>query len=265
MFITPIAAIFKRDLNLAISYKFDFIIRAFSALFSVVLWYYLSVFLKPENLMIGSGDYFTYVIVGMALLGYINVMLFSFSQKIRQDQLMGTLEFIMASPVSPSLLLFTSTIWEIVMETLHLIVFILFALILGANFHISSVAALTLFFILTMTSFGSLGIIAASFLLVFKRGEPITPFVTAFFALLGNIFFPAQILPAPLRTLSYFIPLPYAVTGLRKIVIQGATFSGVLTELNALLIFSIVLVPLAMLSLNFSLKIARKYGLLAIY
>ncbi|MFB3851614.1 MAG: ABC transporter permease [Acidobacteriota bacterium] len=265
MSITPIVAIFKRDLKLALSYRFDFIIRAFSALFSVVLWYYLSVFLKPDKSLIGNGDYFTYVIVGMSLLSYINVMLFSFSQKIRQDQLMGTLEFIMASPVSPSLLLFSSTIWEIVMETLHLVVFIAFALVLGANFHIGSIFVLVAIFILTLISFGSLGIIAASFLLVFKRGEPITPFVTAFFALLGNIFFPAQILPEPLKLLSYIIPLPYAVEGLRKVVIQGAGFSQVVTEFNALLIFSAVLVPLAVISLNFSLKIAKKYGLLAIY
>ncbi|MCX7830680.1 MAG: ABC transporter permease [Acidobacteria bacterium] len=242
-----------------------FIIKAFSALFSVVLWYYLSVFLKPDKSLIGNADYFTYVIIGMSLLGYINVMLFSFSQKIRQDQLMGTLEIIMASPVSPSIILFSSTIWEIVMETLHLAVFIIFALILGANFHIGSVTVLIAIFILTLISFGSLGIIAASFLLVFKRGEPITPFVTAFFALLGNIFFPAQILPPTLKTISLFIPLPYAVEGLRKVVIHGASFAQVATEFYALLLFSIILVPLAVLSLNFSLKIAKKYGLLAIY
>lgn len=265
MSLTPIAAIFKRDLKLALSYRFDFIIRIFSAFFSVVLWYYLSVFLKPDKSLIGNGDYFTYVIVGMALLGYINVMLFSFSQKIRQDQLMGTLEFIMASPASPSLLLFSSTIWEIVVETLHMLAFVLFAIILGAHFQVGSIPLLIIFFILTMISFGSLGIVAASFLLVFKRGEPITPFVTAFFALFGNIFFPTQILPAPLKILSFFIPLPYAVDGLRKIVIHGAGFSEVLKELNALLFFSIILVPLAIFSLNFSLKIARKYGLLAIY
>lgn len=265
MSLTPIAAIFKRDLKLALSYRFDFIIRAFSALFSVVLWYYLSVFLKPDKSLIGNADYFTYVIVGMVLLSYINVMLFSFSQKIRQDQLMGTLEFIMASPVSPSLLLFSSTIWEIALETLHIFVFISFALILGANFQIGSFVALIAIFVLTLISFGSLGIIAASFLLIFKRGEPITPFVTAFFALLGNIFFPSQILPQPLKIISYFIPLPYAVEGLRKVVIQGAGFSQVLAEFNALLIFSVVLVPLSIFSINLSLKIAKKYGLLAIY
>lgn len=265
MSLTPILAIFKRDLRLALSYRFDFIIRAFSALFSVVLWYYLSVFLKPDQSLIGTSDYFTYVIVGMALLSYINVMLFTFSQKIRQDQLMGTLEYIMASPVSPTILLFSSTIWEIFMETLHLLFFFIFAIILGAKFHLVSYVALFTIFVLTLISFGSLGIIASSFLLVFKRGEPITPFVTAFFALLGNIFFPAKILPASLKTISLFIPLPYAVEGIRKVTIQGASFSNVLPEFTALLIFSLILIPLAVLSLNFSLKIAKKYGLLAIY
>jgi ABC-2 type transport system permease protein len=264
-FMIPLLSIFKRDLKLALSYRLDFVIRTFSALFSVVLWYYLSIFLKPDSSMIGSKDYFTYVVIGMALLGYINLMLFTFSQKIRQDQMAGTLEFIVASPTSPALLLFSSTLWEMVMETIHLLVYLLLAFAFGAAFNIVSFAPIVLVFLLTLLSFGSLGIIAASFLIVFKRGEPITPFVTAFFALLGNIFFPVKLLPPFLKTLSMFIPLPYSVEALRKLLTQGAGFGDVLSELNALLIFTVILVPLAVISLNLSLRIARKYGILSQY
>jgi ABC-2 type transport system permease protein len=264
-FMAPLSAIFKRDLRLAVSYRLDFVIRSFSSLFSVVLWYYLSIFLKPDASMTGGKDYFTYVVIGMALLGYINLMLYTFSNKIRQDQMAGTLEFIIASPTSPSLLLFASTLWEMVMETFHFCVYLIFAFVLGASFNIASFTPIILVFLLTLLSFGALGIIAASFLIVFKRGEPITPFITAFFALLGNIFFPVKLLPPLLKTFSMLIPLPYSVEALRKLLTQGAGFAEVLPEINALLIFTFILTPLAVVSLNLSLKVARKYGILSMY
>lgn len=264
-FMIPLSAIFKRDLMLAMSYRLDFVIRIFSALFAVVLWYYLSIILKPDVSVTGTGDYFTYVVIGMALLGYINLMLYTFSQKIRQDQMVGTLEFIIASPTSPALLLFSSTLWEMVMETLHLVIYLLIAFAFGASFKLGSMLPMGLVFVLTLLSFGSLGIIAASFLIVFKRGEPITPFIAAFFALLGNIFFPVKILPPALKALSLFIPLPYSVEAVRKLLTQGAGLMDVLPEINALMVFSVVLVPAAVLSLNLSLKLSRRYGLLSQY
>ena len=101
--------------------------------------------------------------------------------------------------------------------------------------------------------------------LAFKKGEPVTPFIAAFFALLGNVFFPTKVLPPILNTLSLFIPLPYSATAFRKIMVDGATFFDVLPEIQALTIFSIILLPIALISLNFSIKIARKYGLLGAY
>ncbi len=264
-FLIPLSAIFKRDLRLAVSYRLEFVLRTFSALFSVVLWYYLSIFLKPDSEVIGGSDYFTYVVIGMALLGYINLMLYTFSQKIRQDQMVGTLEFIVASPISPALLLFSSTLWEMVMESVHLSIYLLIALAFGATFNVGAILPLAVVFALTMLSFGSLGIIAASFLIVFKRGEPVTPFIAAFFALLGNIFFPAKILPPALKTLSMFIPLSYSVDAVRKLLTSGAGLREVLPEINALCVFSLLLVPAAILSLDISLRLARRYGLLSMY
>ncbi|HNQ79061.1 MAG TPA: ABC transporter permease [Acidobacteriota bacterium] len=264
-FLIPLSAIFRRDLRLAVSYRLEFVMRTFSALFSVVLWYYLSIFLKPGEDIIGGKDYFTYVVIGMALLGYINLMLYTFSQKIRQDQMVGTLEFIVASPTSPALLLFSSTIWEMVMESLHLSIYLMIALVFGAAFKVGAIFPLAVVFALTLMSFGSLGIIAASFLIVFKRGEPVTPFIAAFFALLGNIFFPAKILPPALKTLSMFMPLPYSVDAVRKLLTAGAGWQEVLPEISALLVFCLFLVPAAILSLNLSLKLARRYGLLSMY
>lgn len=261
----PFIAIFKRDVKLALSYKLDFILRVFSAFFSVVLWYYLSLFLKPKTSTLETPDYFTYVIVGMMLLGYINVMLFTFSQKIRNEQVMGTLEMVVSSPSPFSMLLLSSALWEFLFETFYLICYIVFALLLGAEFNVGSYLALIILFFLTMVSFGSLGIMASSFLIVFKKGEPITPFISAFFALLGNVFFPTNVLPPFLKTLSQFIPLPYAASGLRKIIIEGGGFYEATYEIIALFFFCIILFPLSILSLEFSINISKKYGLLGGY
>lgn len=259
-------SVLKRDFILATRYRFEFLLRFFSSFFSVVLWYYMSLFLKPQkSFHIENNDYFSYVIIGMMLLNYVNLMLYTFSQKLKQEQNIGTFEYVLASPNSPHIYIFSLALFELFFETIHTAIFILIAFLFGLNFKIGSLIGVLLIFFLSMVCFSSLGVIAASFILVFKRGEPVTPFITAFFALTGNIFFPIEVLPKFLKVFSLMLPLSYSVSALRKLFLENASFVNISFELTILLLFSAIFLPLSVLSITISLKLARKYGLLAIY
>ncbi len=66
-----------------------------------------------------------------------------------------------------------------------------------------------------------LGIFSASFLLIFKRGDPITSLVGHLSALLAGVYFPLSVLPGWLQTVSFFLPFTHALEGLRQAVLNS--------------------------------------------
>jgi len=258
-------AVLVRDARLTLSYRLSVLLRLFSTFFAVVLWYFFAAYLTPRAGLPGGQDYFGFVVAGTSLLGFLTVALHGCSQKLREDQLTGTLEMLFASPASPFLLLLASTLWELLLQTVQAGVGLGLAALLGARFHLGSLPALALLLLLSLLCFGALGVLAAAVLLVFQRGEPVTPFVGALFSLLGGVFFPIAVLPPALETVARLLPLPYATGALRTLLLEGGDFAAVRGDLAALALFAALLLPLSAGVFSLCLRIARKYGLIGLY
>lgn len=260
-----LGAILRRDIRLALSYRLDFLLRVASTFFSVLLWYFFAEFLTPKAGFASGQDYFGFVVIGTSMLGFLQVALHGFARRVREDQVTGTLEMLFAAPAPPFFLLLGSCLWELLLQALQAVVGLAFAAALGARFQVGSLPAIALLLILTLLSFGALGLIAASFLLVFQRGEPVTPFVGALFTLMGGVFFPTAVLPGWLESAARLLPLPYTTAALRKLLLEGGSFASVQSELLALALFAAVLLPLSAAAFSLCLRLARKYGLLGLY
>ncbi len=63
--------------------------------------------------------------------------------------------------------------------------------------------------------------------------------------LLSGVFWPLEAVPVVLRPISYFIPLTYAVDGLRSVMIRGWGFEGIWLQLLVLLSFAVVMLLLS--------------------
>jgi ABC-2 type transport system permease protein len=261
----PLGAIFARDLKIACSYRLNAALSVGSTLFGVTLWYFFSRSVSPNQPGWAQGGYFGYLVTGTALMGFVNVALHTFGRKLRQDQITGTLEVFLGSPAPPYLILFASLLWDLFTQVLQVAATILASLLFGLHLHLGSLSALTLLMLLTILVFAALGLSAAALLLVFQRGEPVTPFVGAFFALMGGVFFPPSILPPALASLSKVLPLPYALEGLRGLMLEGWTFAQALPDLVALAIFAAVLMPISLVVFPLCLAFARRHGLLSTY
>ena len=88
-------AFLRKDLALEKSYRLSFLSRIFSIIFSVILFYYIARLLGKNAtpyLAAYGGEYFPFVLVGIAFYRYFNVALASYPGNIREGQLTGTLE-----------------------------------------------------------------------------------------------------------------------------------------------------------------------------
>jgi len=70
-------------------------------------------------------NYFSYVLLSMAFFSYVGVGLGSFSNRIRSEQMQGTLEAILLTPTRISTILFSMALWNLAFATLDVAIYII--------------------------------------------------------------------------------------------------------------------------------------------
>jgi ABC-2 type transport system permease protein len=268
-FLRVVPAFLRRDWQLEFSYRLAFFLQFFEILFSVAAFYFIARLIGPAAnpyLQAYGGDYFSFVLIGIAFTGYFGVGLSSFSSSLRQAQTTGTLEAMLSTPTSFSAIIVSSTLWSYLMTTLRVGVYLLIGtLFLGVDLNTGNLGAALLILVLTVISFSSLGILAASFIMVLKRGNPVTWLFGTFSSLLGGVYYPIDVMPAWLQVFSYLLPVTYALHGMRLALLQGAGFDALATDIAVLLLFCLVLLPLGLFAFRFAVNKARADGSLTHY
>jgi len=119
--------------------------------------------------------------------------------------------------------------------------------------------------ILTIITFSGIGILSASFIIYFKKGEPINFFISSVMTLFGGALFPYEILPPYLMKFSYLLPITYSLKAIRGALLKGESFGMLKNEIFILVIFAIVIVPVSLLAARFAIKKAKEEGSLIQY
>ncbi|HEA67326.1 MAG TPA: ABC transporter permease [Desulfobacterales bacterium] len=263
------AAFLIRDLQIALSYKLQFLLQFVGIFFSSMVFFFVSKLIGggiSDQLAPWGGDYFSFVIIGVALTDYLSVSLEGFSNEIRSAQVEGTLETLLITPTPVSTILFSSTLYSYSVTSLRVIVYIVLgALLFGLNLHMTSILSFIVVMILTVASFAGIGLISAAFIIVFKQGSPINLAVTTGSGLLGGVFYPIDILPSWLEPVSWFLPITHALEAMRQILINGASFSMIYNKVLILALFSALLLPIGLATFQYGLRIAKKEGSLIHY
>ncbi|MFC2071726.1 ABC transporter permease [Chloroflexota bacterium] len=262
-------AFLKRDFSNAISYRAGFAMQFLGIFLSVATFYFLSRLfggVVVPQLEAYGGNYFAFVLIGVAFSGYMGFSLSSFSQSIREGQVMGTLEIMLLSPTRLGTVLLSSSLWSCLLVTLRVIVYLLIgALIFGVSFGEANILTALMVLVLSITSFGAIGIISAAMVLLLKRGDPVAWIFGGLSGLLAGVLYPISVLPAWLRPLSRFLPLTYALDGMRLALLKGYSFYQIRLDLLVLLAFTVVLTPLALFTFRQALRRAKMEGSLAQY
>ncbi len=268
-FLKVVPAFLRRDLQMEMSYRLAFALQLVQILFSIAVFYFIAQLIGPAAnpyLQAYGGDYFSFVLIGVAFSGYFGVGLSSFSNSLRQAQTTGTLEAMLSTPTSFSTIIISSTIWSYLMTSLQVVVYLLIgALFLDVDLKMGNLGAALIILILTVISFSSLGILAASFIMVLKRGNPVTWVFGTISSLLGGIYYPIDVMPAWLQFFSHLLPVTYALRGMRLALLQGASFVTLAKDILVLSLFCIILLPLGLFAFRFAVNKARADGSLTHY
>ena len=261
-------AFLRRDFRIAISYRTAFALEFVSSLFILALFFYLgqvvdnAEFAADQNL---EGGYFGYAAVGIALLRIVQVSMTSFSGKLREEQTSGTFEALMATPTSPSVVILSSAVYDLIRATITGVVMIAAAVVIfGLSLELDPLSLLTavLALIGLLALFASLGVAMAAFTVLFKRATALVGLMIAALALLGGVYFPVEVFPPVIEALANALPFTWGLDVLRSSLLGGDIEAW---RIPALFGSAALLLPIALFAFVASVRRARSTGTLTTY
>ena len=263
---TKIWAFLVRDFLSDASYRFAFVLQLGGMFFAVAVFFYGSRMIDPATVGLDGVEPFPWLLVGIAFQLYFSTALYSFAAKVRGEQVLGTLEAMLVSPTPTSIVIFSSTAWDFTWGGVRLLVYLLCAVfIFGVKLNVTSPAALALGVGLTLLSSAGIGMLSASFILYFKRGDPINFLLTMGTTFFGNVIFPSKLLPGPVQWVSEWLPMSWSLQVVRGALLRGASFSDVAGPLARLAVLTAILVPLGLLGARIAIRKAKREGSLVHY
>lgn len=262
-------AFLERDLAIERSYRLAFALQAASVLLSIAAYYFLARFIggaRIPGLEAYGGDYFAFVLVGVALHDYLGTSLDAFSRSIREAQIAGTLEALLSTQTRLHTIILCSAAYPFLWTTGTVVLYLaLGGWLFGVPLASANWPAAVLILALGVGAFCGLGILSASFILVFKRGSPVAWLFASLSWLLGGVLYPVAVLPDWLRLPAALLPITHAIEAMRAAVLQGATWSALSPSLLMLALFALALLPLSLLSFHWATRWTRIAGTLAQY
>ncbi|HOO56352.1 MAG TPA: ABC transporter permease [bacterium] len=264
-----IYVLIRRDFIEELSYRMKFLIEIVTVIvYSSIFYFIAKVFAGQQvpYLERYGGDYFSFVLIGIAFSGFLNVGMSTFANTIRNEQVTGTLEILLSSPTSIHLVMTARMIWNFIYGGLHLIMyFVVGVFLLSANYPAVNWAAIPLILILSLAAFNGIGMISAGFIMIFKRGDPINVFISFASAFLGGVFFPVEVMPALLQKIAAFIPITYTLRLMRDACISGASFAELSHDFIFFAILCVFIVPAGILFFSYAVNRARRDGTITHY
>ncbi len=259
------AAFLKRDFRIEVSYRFNFLLSLAGLLLTVSVFYFMGRIVDPAVVEESARDYFSFALVGVAMAMYLRAGLGSFSESMREEQMMGTLEAMLSTPAPLATIILSSAIWRFLFTSLSALTFLLVGAAFGVSYAGANVGAALLLLALTVASYSALGIISASFIMVFKRGDPVNWLVSSLSILLGGVLYPVSVLPGWLQALSRLLPVTWSLEGIRGALLRGRGYGELASSILALTAITAVLLPLSLVLFRLAVNHSRRAGSLMKY
>lgn len=209
----------RRDLSIERKYRFNAALKTAAVLFQLAVFYFISRFLSP--------DYFPYVFIGIVFSQFFQFWLGVFSESIRQEQYMGTAEVLFCGPRGPLSILLFNGAGRTVLFVIELTLFVaagicIFKVPLHWSWEIVGLLGVQTLL------WAGLGLAAASVIMCFKRGDPVSWLVTVMVDLASGVYFPVALLPEPARAVAGILPTTVALDAWRLALGAGAGVPAVM-------------------------------------
>lgn len=263
-----VLALIRADGVAFASYRLQTLLSLGGLLLSVVPLYFVAGALQPvmTNAIATEGrEYFGFVVVGTIAFLVLTTAVSALPEAIRSGIGRGTFEAMLATatplPVLLTGMMGFPLLWTIVRGG----VVLASAWLLGA--HVvwdRGLAALGILLLLIVAHL-PFALVTASLILAFRTAGPFPQGVLTVSALLGGVYYPTQVIPSWLHSVSEFLPLTYGLRAMRRTLLDHVSLGALAPDLVALVGIVVALLPMSLVLFAWALQYARRAGTLAQY
>lgn len=259
-------AVGRRDLALQRTYGLSLMLGLVSSALALLSHHFVSRWVGAAPAPgLESADYFTFVSTGLALQLVVTAGLAAIGSALAREAHEGTLEVGLAAGLSPAALLLGSPLAPCALALAQAAI----ALAAGSAVSTLSLAradawAAIAVLAATLLACAPIGVLGAAVWLLAKRSGIVTTLTAFAFAFLGGVYFPVEILPAPVARVADAVPLTIGLRGFRAALLGHAGVAELIHTLACLLAQAAIGLLVASLVLRFALGRARARGSLAL-
>jgi ABC-2 type transport system permease protein len=188
-------AFYKRDVLLAASYRFSFLMDLARTFFFLLSFFFIGRLVDqgaPGGVLAPyGGDYFRFVLLGVVMSGFMGTALGAISETISFEQSNGTLEAIFLTPTSLTALAAGKILWRLTAIGLKAAMLLLVGVfIFHVNFSQAAWGPVIVVTLLTVTAFTGIGFLSAGCLLAWRESGPLERLADGVSRFLGGVYFP---------------------------------------------------------------------------
>ena len=206
--------------------------------------------------------YTTILLIGAVIWAYLGIIFEILTETVAWERWEGTIEYTFMAPLSRSVHLVGMGLFAIAYGVIRatllfgVVAFFFDLQMPQANFF----SALVLLAVASV-SFIGIGMMTAVLPLISpEKGSQLGFVAQGMLLVVSGIYYPVDILPAPMQWLATISPATYALEGIRDAILEGAGLGALTQELVALAIIGVISIPLGIWTFKRGEAYAKKHG-----
>lgn len=264
-----VPAFVRRDWKIALSYRAVFVGDAIALATQIIVFYFVARLIDPGRLPVYGTtvpSYLAFVAVGLVVNLTAGILLHQVATALRQEQLTGTFEALLATPTAGATLQFGSVAYTLAMLPLRAAVLLTaIALGFGLDFELGGVAPAAVLVLAFVPFTWGLGLVSAAAVVTFRRGSGATGILVTLLGLISGAVFPIALLPPLLRAIAEWNPFAIAIDGVREALIGGTGWGPAAVDLLRLAPLSLVFLSIGAVCFRLAVARERRRGTLGQY
>jgi len=209
-----------------------------------------------------ASDLLLFLLIGTLVWAYLSAVLDDISLVITWERWEGTIEHTLMAPVPRVAHLVGTAVFGVLHATVRTSLIMLLSLPFF-DVQLDGASWATAVCVLAVGSLPlvGLGILAGILPMLYpERGEQMSFMVQAFVLLVSGVYYSVDTLPGWLQAIGDVSPATYLLQGVRAAIIDGASIGDVGSDLVALVVFAVVLLPVSIATFKAAERWAKRTG-----
>jgi ABC-2 type transport system permease protein len=204
----------------------------------------------------------TILLIGGVIWAYLGIIFEILTETVAWERWEGTIEYTFMAPLSRSVHLFGMGAFAVAYGVLRAgLLFGVIAFFFKLDMPDANFVAALVILAVSSVSFIGIGIMTAVLPLISpEKGSQLGFIAQGMLLVVSGVYYSVDILPGPMQAIAKISPATYALSGIRRAILEGAGLGSLWNEIWPLIVIGAVSVPLGLRVFRLGERYAKRHG-----